>query len=121
MALMDHSYFNSIKVQLKLALLLPKLLPLLIFQFHKGTIKARRPPPACRSPPQFQFHKGTIKAKCSLFLSSHKTNFNSIKVQLKPEVPEPAAATTSVFQFHKGTIKALSFYMRQYLLLISIP
>ena len=33
-------------------------------------------------------------------------NFNSIKVQLKPEMARPIAEQDAIFQFHKGTIKA---------------
>ena len=55
------SYFNSIKVQLK--------------RRHSAS-----------SPPEsrFQFHKGTIKTKKENNIRRIFSNFNSIKVQLKP-------------------------------------
>ena len=38
------------------------------------------------------------------------SNFNSIKVQLKPAAGvNPYAAFSSLFQFHKGTIKAVDY------------
>ena len=55
------NYFNSIKVQLKLILTLRLTKILLIFQFHKGT----------------------IKTVVLILLICLKRNFNSIKVQLK--------------------------------------
>ena len=33
---------------------------------------------------EFQFHKGTIKTTCKYLCGNVSTNFNSIKVQLKP-------------------------------------
>ena len=98
------SYFNSIKVQLKLFNVVFAFISF-VFQFHKGTIKT-----ACgcsgwswlldfnsikvqlkhysgevmRNFFAFQFHKGTIKTRVSLLPLLAYYNFNSIKVQLKP-------------------------------------
>ena len=57
-----------------------------LFQFHKGTIKARFGTVSAFAAHAFQFHKGTIKALC--------------RHQRTVVVPQ--------FQFHKGTIKAFS-------------
>ena len=59
------------------------LMPILLFQFHKGTIKTHRSYKDYDQYHKFQFHKGTIKTKA---------NGNT-------------RVTISVFQFHKGTIK----------------
>ena len=99
--------FNSIKVQLKRARLggWPRTL---LFQFHKGTIKAANndKPKEAHSYfnsikvqlkqmetnigkkviIRFQFHKGTIKACARLRLGLGLGYFNSIKVQLKHHV-----------------------------------
>ena len=73
--------FNSIKVRLE-RLLLRYIVKVLIFQFHKGTIRT------------------TILTT----LTSSTQNFNSIKVRL-----ELGALLhrlyDSTFQFHKGTIR----------------
>ena len=53
-------YFNSIKVRLK-PWYYRKLFALLLFQFHKGTIKTTFPNLLILKIPVFQFHKGTIK------------------------------------------------------------
>ena len=53
-------YFNSIKVRLKLSLMILNLL-LTSFQFHKGTIKTSASVNPVAAPSAFQFHKGTIK------------------------------------------------------------
>ena len=54
--------------------------------------------------PRFQFHKGTIKTFDTALEARIDTNFNSIKVRLKPEINLPNRGK-SRFQFHKGTIK----------------
>ena len=59
---------------------------------------------------RFQFHKGTIKTLLkflTMFLLF--TDFNSIKVQLKPNLFTDLQTPVVVFQFHKGTIKTQSF------------
>ena len=59
---------------------------LLVFQFHKGTIKAKKTAAFDDSSKLFQFHKGTIKADGSFF----------------------GIPGFKLFQFHKGTIKAFT-------------
>ena len=54
----------------------------------------------------FQFHKGTIKAKLKIFSNTAIQTFNSIKVQLRQLTPRSVLFTDN-FQFHKGTIKAI--------------
>ncbi len=78
------TYFNSIKVQLKLIDSF-ETNEILIFQFHKGTIKACLVDYNLPDASGFQFHKGTIKAYLQAF---HEF------VHME-------------FQFHKGTIKAV--------------
>ena len=96
-------YFNPIKVQLKLARLLP-FASGTPFQFHKGTIKTAWTVRSCFFSPSFQFHKGTIKTTRSLNLLYIYIYFNSIKVQLKPGLHHNELVVPW-FQFHKGTIK----------------
>ena len=78
-------HFNSIKVQLKQLILFIVMLLVL-----------------------FQFHKGTIKTKLLTEILVIITYFNSIKVQLKQQNLEEKYLQ-SVFQFHKGTIKTFAF------------
>ena len=80
--------FNSIKVQLKLVLMI-KAFVISLFQFHKGTIKT------C-------IGKDTEARFC---------DFNSIKVQLKPLMLLSALYLVTLFQFHKGTIKTRKFML----------
>ena len=56
----SSSYFNSIKVRLKLGAG-AGVGNLLLFQFHKGTIKTILCHLDFVNIPLFQFHKGTIK------------------------------------------------------------
>ena len=75
--------FNSIKVQLKLVIVMSNFSLMKKFQFHKGTIKTCTLLVVDTRKSPFQFHKGTIK---TADISKHTTefvNFNSIKVQLK--------------------------------------
>ena len=78
-----------------------------LFQFHKGTIKARFGTVSAFAAHAFQFHKGTIKAT---FAATNAQllfrNFNSIKVQLK-RFQKRLHQIARTFQFHKGTIKAI--------------
>ena len=76
-------HFNSIKVRLKLCSTLRDQIELILFQFHKGTIKTKQVYRLYRKHLIFQFHKGTIKTASVrlLFLRDH--HFNSIKVRLK--------------------------------------
>ena len=55
--------FNSIKVRLKLHGPHHNIINILIFQFHKGTIKtvSANIPEELKDLVIFQFHKGTIK------------------------------------------------------------
>ena len=57
---LEHINFNSIKVRLKRNLHLYPL-PIIIFQFHKGTIKTWFQAVSSTIDGLFQFHKGTIK------------------------------------------------------------
>ncbi len=98
-----YSYFNSIKVQLKRNKTIIRCATAK-FQFHKGTIKTGIAGTGLGLGIAFQFHKGTIKTRVLLQVLHLLTNFNSIKVQLKPHATcfsEPSSS----FQFHKGTIK----------------
>ena len=54
----------------------------------------------------FQFHKGTIKTNSATTFSMFNTYFNSIKVQLKL-VGWCLHHADNEFQFHKGTIKTI--------------
>ena len=55
-----------------------------------------------------------------LLLYSFVENFNSIKVQLKPDSPSELAQK-ALFQFHKGTIKTTNNKKLVEQLQISIP
>ena len=105
------SYFNSIKVRLKLSV--PDF-PYISFefQFHKGTIKTSLPDFPYTSFDGFQFHKGTIKTLSCLKALSHFLHFNSIKVRLKQGIGSLVSPIAQIFQFHKGTIKTrfIRFY-----------
>ena len=80
-----------------------------------NSIKVQLKPPkgqALRKVLIFQFHKGTIKTSCDTCRLLLRTYFNSIKVQLKPQALQPGVQTR-LFQFHKGTIKThLCFRLR---------
>ena len=56
----DAIYFNSIKVRLELQAI-SLFVALMIFQFHKGTIRTSRYNPRWRVTTPFQFHKVTIR------------------------------------------------------------
>ena len=98
-------YFNSIKVRLKPDvdhLFCPSLL---IFQFHKGTIKTDQPARGGEEYQLFQFHKGTIKTNTKKeYPLTEYPHFNSIKVRLKHKYIV-GGIISAAFQFHKGTIK----------------
>ena len=104
-----------------------KVLIYALFQFHKGTIKTKRPGWDGATCPHFnsikvrlklglrqniadkvalfQFHKGTIKTDAfNTSTADRKTDFNSIKVRLKQK-EELFSSCPDEFQFHKGTIK----------------
>ena len=57
----------------------------------------------------FQFHKGTIKTELVSIQKYPNTDFNSIKVRLKPST-KLYRCSKLLFQFHKGTIKTAKFY-----------
>ena len=139
---MSFSYFNSIKVRLKLITAVNVPIVFVLFQFHKGTIKTSWPAGQHARNLLFQFHKGTIKTvEENLYLylihsfQFHKGTiktglpseppfccryFNSIKVRLK--LSATAVRPLSVqFQFHKGTIKTRYRNQRQIGDGISIP
>ena len=80
----SKGYFNSIKVRLKLKIVI-KVLIYALFQFHKGTIKTQ---------------EGSGRW-------SDFSYFNSIKVRLKPPA-SPYQYAHTIFQFHKGTIKTIN-------------
>ena len=54
----------------------------------------------------FQFHKGTIKALLMIIMKLICPTFNSIKVQLRLTRNRQKFTFITNFQFHKGTIKA---------------
>ena len=56
-----------------------------LFQFHKGTIKTSNGETVVNGNVLFQFHKGTIKTRSLTIRKLRVTNFNSIKVRLKPD------------------------------------
>ena len=100
-----ESDFNSIKVRLKLPFRRTDE-RFAVFQFHKGTIKTKKAV-AVSKRILFQFHKGTIKTTELLALSCKLSNFNSIKVRLKPLMNVLKFSDMNSFQFHKGTIKTI--------------
>ena len=55
---------------------------LLLFQFHKGTIKPKGKKLTEGAKHEFQFHKGTIKPIADGVTLHYYANFNSIKVRL---------------------------------------
>ena len=74
--------FNSIKVQLELRPIVCNENRVILFQFHKGTIRT--------------------EDGCSF--ETLEKHFNSIKVQLELAMAKEAA-NKAIFQFHKGTIR----------------
>ena len=57
---------------------------LLVFQFHKGTIRTKGALKAVTKSAPFQFHKGTIRTHSNLIAKMVcKFHFNSIKVRLE--------------------------------------
>ena len=61
----------------------------------------------------FQFHKGTIKTALRLSLDySPDIHFNSIKVRLKLAYEYYSSISKITFQFHKGTIKTYISYSK---------
>ena len=80
---------------------------MLVFQFHKGTIRTQR----CSVTLTTLAHFNSIKVQLepALQTSSFTTlrNFNSIKVQLEPSAPSHQCPLSTVFQFHKGTIRTI--------------
>ena len=63
-----------------------------IFQFHKGTIKTGGCATEIYVASEFQFHKGTIKTVLQFKFTKPFHYFNSIKVRLKPSpttTPKP--------------------------------
>ena len=57
-----------------------------LFQFHKGTIKTYDNENIPYLVNTFQFHKGTIKTVTTEIVALFNSNFNSIKVRLKPSM-----------------------------------
>ena len=82
---------------------------MLVFQFHKGTIRTQR----CSVTLTTLAHFNSIKVQLepALQTSSFTTlrNFNSIKVQLEL-LGELCMPSYREFQFHKGTIRTFSSY-----------
>ena len=100
------SYFNSIKVRLKLIVLVFYLLSV-IFQFHKGTIKTF----SLRTQKSTIVYFNSIKVRLKRIIRTHfgsgRRYFNSIKVRLKRMMLLLLFAYM-LFQFHKGTIKTVT-------------
>ena len=74
---LQYIHFNSIKVQLKHCLTSCDKGSELVFQFHKGTIKACDSTLSAIQKCLFQFHKGTIKAQ---ILSQHFVRICDISI-----------------------------------------
>ena len=55
----------------------------------------------------FQFHKGTIRTELQVLNLVSLLHFNSIKVQLEPIKSVMTITCTDRFQFHKGTIRTV--------------
>ena len=53
----------------------------------------------------FQFHKGTIRTLDDEVKKAKDSDFNSIKVRLEHSKLKDTVFDLSVFQFHKGTIR----------------
>ena len=96
-------YFNSIKVQLELKNS-SKTIVVMLFQFHKGTIRTGRTECFPNVFKVFQFHKGTIRTTPDFIRFAAYINFNSIKVQLEL-ILTLKICLLLIFQFHKGTIR----------------
>ena len=75
-------HFNSIKVRLE-RVILRVILGVILFQFHKGTIRT---------------------AKCK-DMTEEELHFNSIKVRLERNNVQAVLPMSVTFQFHKGTIR----------------
>ena len=121
------TYFNSIKVRLE-PLLYTLYIYVLLFQFHKGTIrtyilvylflpllnfnsiKVRLEHPwlgnFLRLFIKFQFHKGTIRTIATNNGNVLELHFNSIKVRLE-QTNVLDSWVLNWFQFHKGTIRTI--------------
>ena len=95
---MQLPYFNSIKVRLRLVAV-PSTSLIVIFQFHKGSIK-------------------TVE---DFVKSMPIVHFNSIKVRLRPDVNNSDSVSVGSFQFHKGSIKTQETSESQARTIISIP
>ena len=95
--------FNSIKVRLNLTIV-KYAITLVLFQFHKGTIKPGLTGGVTGLLSGFQFHKGTIKPISLLTRLIYQRRFNSIKVRLNLTQLN-TKLLGMLFQFHKGTIK----------------
>ena len=96
-------YFNSIKVRLERNVMGIDD-AILLFQFHKGTIRTVVLLTHLRFLLRFQFHKGTIRTYLLRLWCLHYSYFNSIKVRLE-HISCIALEVVTVFQFHKGTIR----------------
>ena len=95
--------FNSIKVRLKLTFDTREH-GIIIFQFHKGTIKTPCVGYLIDHPDNFNSIKVRLKLNSLHYDSEAKRNFNSIKVRLKLYYTNVFLIIPK-FQFHKGTIK----------------
>ena len=80
------------------------------FQFHKGTIRTCSLSGGCSLVSRFQFHKGTIRTCTARLDSFFSIHFNSIKVRL-----ELSFCVVKIhfkqFQFHKGTIRTFILHV----------
>ena len=68
----------------------------------------------------FQFHKGTIRTDRRKEENRIICHFNSIKVQLE-RGSEPSEKKSKLFQFHKGTIRTRGGHAHGLAISISIP
>ena len=69
---------------------------MMLFQFHKGTIKPKTQTRRLVNSHEFQFHKGTIKPENTTMTKLWHICFNSIKVRLNLSKGETTATLTPV-------------------------
>ena len=123
--MLQSRYFNPIKVRLKQ---IPDIVlyHILLFQFHKGTLKTQHSLSVLAVVLNFNSIKVRLKLPIHRGFAGDFANFNSIKVRLKLDYPaelvvlalhfnsikvrlklaaKSILAHRLAFQFHKGTIK----------------
>ena len=100
--------FNSILVRLKAGGQSLRQKPLVVFQFHTGSIKSGDWTLGTTSEIRFQFHTGSIKRRADIALvGGWYYSFNSILVRLKVWIGGDTCASQMAFQFHTGSIKSI--------------